>query len=154
MASFKSILKTIGEVIVNAAGIVTGIGPILSGVIPASSKAGQAIETGISDLGQIAGIVTTVETAFAAVSTAPSGTLKLQAAAPLVSQIIQQSAMLAGHKVSNPTLFNQGVIDITNGVVEVLNSVEAQNISVTSTGAASVSSTGAVPAPSATAPKV
>ena len=154
MASFISVLKGIGEAIVNAAGIVTGVGPLLTGIIPAGSKAATVETTVTSDLSQIANIVTLVESAFTAVSSAKTGTLKLQAAAPLVSQVIQNSSILAGHKISNPTLFNQGVVDVTNGVVEILNSIEAHNIGVTGNGTQPVNSTGAVPPPAATVPVV
>jgi hypothetical protein len=151
MASFVSVLKKIGEVIVDAAGILTGVGPLITNLIPAGSQANTVVGTAISDLTQIGSIVTTVESAFSAVTTAKTGPLKLQAAAPLVSQIIQQSALVAGHPIANSTLFNQGVTEVTQGVVDILNSLNSGGVG-TQGSVPAPASTGAVPVPSATIP--
>lgn len=149
--SFVSVLKKIGTLIVNAAGILEGVGPLIQAELPAGSKAASTLGTVTSDLTQIGGIVTTIESAFAAVTSAKTGPLKLQAAAPLVSQLIQQSTLVAGHPIANPTLFNQGVTEVTQGVVDILNSLNSGGVG-TAGNVPAPAATGATPAPSLTPP--
>ena len=151
--SFISVLKKIGTIVVDAAGIITGVGPLIQGIIPQGSTTSGTVTnvstTAVDKLTEIANIIAAVEATFAAVSSAATGPLKLQAAAPQVSMIIQNSAILAGHKIANPTGFNQGVVEVTQGVVDILNSLDGAQISAT-TSVPSPSATGAVPPPSNT----
>lgn len=149
--SFVSVLKKIGIVVVDAAGIVSGIGPLLSLNLGSGSKtAGTVTSAGVTvsdKLTEIANVITSIEATFAAVTTAQSGPLKLQAAAPQISMIIQNSAILAGHKIADPTKFNQGCVEVAQGIVDVLNSLDGAQISAT-TNVPPPSATGAVAPPS------
>lgn len=148
--SFISVLKKVGIIVADAMGIITGVGPLISNLIPqGSGTLTNVTTTAVDKLTEIASIVSSVEATFAAISSASSGPLKLQAAAPQVSLIIQNSAILAGHKIADPTLFNKGVVDVTNGIVEILNSLDSANV-IAGSLVPSPASTGAVPAPSPT----
>lgn len=110
------------------AGIVTGVGPIFAASIP---KAAGTITIVTSDLQQIAGVIQTIEAAAAAATAPIPGAEKLQMATPLVAQAILQSSLLAGHKIANPTLYNQGAEKIASGMADVLNSLHEDAVKVT-----------------------
>lgn len=147
---FVSFLETAGKVIADAALVWTGAGPLFTNLFPAKS---QSTVTAVgNDLQQVASVVTQVEATFAAVSSAPTGTLKLQAAVPQVAAIVQAALGFTKDAIANPTLYNQGVSEITQGVVDILNSVKGSAVQSNSSAAPSPSQTGAVPAPSSTVP--
>lgn len=116
-------LKKFGQLVANIAGVVAGIGPIFAAAIP--GKAGQAIQTGINDFEQVAGVVQTVETVFTTINgpDAKTGPEKLLAATPLVAQVILQSSALAGKKIADPTLFQSGCAKVAGGFADILNSI-------------------------------
>lgn len=51
-----------------------------------------------------------------------TGDQKLQGAAPSVAQIVLDSALMAGHSVAQPALFQSGVAKVTSGIVDIVNS--------------------------------
>lgn len=113
-------LKKLGQVVVNIAGIVSGIGPIFSASIP---KASGAINLVTSEIAQLAGVIATVEAVGQAVSTPLPGTEKLKAATPLVAQIILASSVMAGKKIADPAKFQLGASEVASGIADILNSL-------------------------------
>jgi hypothetical protein len=112
-------LKKLGQIIVNVAGVATGIGPILRPFL-GSAKAQSGVVTAVNDLSQIAQLVVTIEAAFPA---AGSGAQKLQALVPLVANVIKTSELVSGKQVADNALFTKGVTEIAQGTVDVLNSI-------------------------------
>lgn len=116
-------LKTVGKVVATSANIAFGVGPILSQEIPQSGKVVTKVS---SELQDIAGVVEQAEVMAAAIGAGLTGPQKLQAVTPLVTQIVLRSSLISNKKIENPTLFQEGVQDITNGIVKILNSLESQ----------------------------
>lgn len=115
-------LKKIGSVIVKAAELAGLFQPLITGVV--SNPQGQQYIRAVSDdLTKIAGAVTTAETMGQALSL--PGTQKLQAATPLVVQILLDADFITGQHIDNQTLFQQGAGKIADGMADVLNSLKA-----------------------------
>lgn len=112
-------LKKLGQILLNVAGVATGIGPIISPFI--GSSASKVITTGTNDLTSIAQLVVTVETAFAA--SGGTGVDKLKALIPLVQNIVKTSEVVSGKKIADDVLFTKGCQEIGQGMVDVLNSI-------------------------------
>lgn len=113
-------LKKLGSVLAKGLAVATGIWPLVSGLFGSDTKVTEYVPGVINDLSQIAGIVVQVE---AVVQTPGSGAAKLQAAAPLVANVIRTSQLISGKKIANETLFVQGCTKITDGMADVLNSL-------------------------------
>ena len=134
-------LKTVGIELAKGLSIVSGIEPLVAGFLPAGSPAAAAFNVVSKDLAEIGGIVTTVEGASAQMALATStaaaaGTpltsaQKIAMATPGVTQVILQSSLLAGKTIQDPTGFANGVSQVINGVVAILNSLHA-NVQTTS----------------------
>lgn len=124
MASFLSVLKKIGQVIVSGAAIgseVMGfpfVSQLLSGLNP---KVGQVVTTVTSDLGAIASAISTAEIMFPASGT---GAQKLAAVTPIVQQALQiwATSNLPGKKPKDPIMLNKAASEIAQGMVDLLNS--------------------------------
>lgn len=119
-------LKKYGLTILKDIGIVLGFVPQIATATNTSS--GGSVTKVVDTLTGIAGIVQTIEAAFAAAfgPTAQTGAAKLQAIQPEVSALIQQwlAADFPGTaKIGNQALFAQGVQEISQGVVDILNSI-------------------------------
>ncbi len=119
-------LTKLGMILLKATEIVAGFAPLASAVVPGQAGNIQVVS---ADLAQIAGIITEVEAVGQALTLA--GPAKLQAASPLVAQVILQSSLLANHKIANPDLFKAGAQKIADGMADVLNSL-ADNINTVS----------------------
>lgn len=117
-------LSKLAQVILQGVSIVSGIAPIVS-QIPGASGAVQTIS---QDLAQIAQIIAQVEVIGQKLGHA--GPDKLVAAAPLVEQVLLQSALLAGRKIdkNRADLFRQGAEKIAGGMADVLNSVHEDEV--------------------------
>jgi hypothetical protein len=113
-------LKRLGQVLAQGIAVAAGVWPLVSQFFGA--KVQQAVPTVINDLTQIGGIVTQVE---AVIQTPGSGAIKLQAAVPLVANVVKTSEMVSGHKIANDALFIEGCTDITSGTAKILNSLDA-----------------------------
>lgn len=115
--------------LINAVGILAGVGPLLNRFLPAKAA---AIEGKIVDSGtQIVQILGTAEGMVAAITTDPNaktGAQKLAAARPFVKQLILSSEVLAGHHVADDALLTGGVDKIIAGWVDVLNSLKEPDI--------------------------
>lgn len=111
-----SLLKKIGTVILKATELITGFGPLLP---PQYQHAEQVL---VSDLKSIESVIVNVE-AFGQVL-GIKGPDKLKAAAPLVAQMVLQSSLVAGRKISDPALFQQGASKLADGMADILNSLK------------------------------
>lgn len=112
-----SFLKKLGTILANAAGIAIGIGPLIKPFLGAGAP---IADTAINDLTQVAQIVTMVE---AVVQTPGSGAAKLQAATPLVLQVLKSSQAFSGKKIANEALAEKGAADVVTGIVEFMNAI-------------------------------
>lgn len=75
---------------------------------------------------QAAGVIMQAEIMGQALQLA--GPDKLRAAAPAMAQVILQSDAMIGRKIKNPALFEQGVLKITDGWADLLNSLDAGDL--------------------------
>ena len=118
-------LKKFGTVLLKVVGIAAGFEPLLAPMLPAGAAATGGVI--VSDLQQISSIVATIEAAFAAVNdpSAKTGSQKLQAATPLVAQIIQQLTWFKalGKPIKDQAKFTSGVQEVTSGVADILSSL-------------------------------
>lgn len=114
-------LKKLGQILLNVAGVATGIGPIITPFL-GSGETAKYVTTGVNDLTSIAQLVVNIETAFAAVPNS-TGVQKLQALVPLVANIISTSQVVVGKKIAQPELFTKGCTEVAQGMVDVLNSI-------------------------------
>ena len=112
-------LTKLGQILLQATQIVTGFAPLAKMALPGYA---DKVDVVSQDLAEIAQVIANVEAVGQAL-TLP-GAQKLQASAPLVAQVILRSAIVANHKIANPTLFQQGAQKIADGMADVLNSLE------------------------------
>jgi hypothetical protein len=126
MPGILTFLKKAGQIILEGAQIFTGFAPFLTSAIPHS----QGLVTTVSkDLSQVADAVIQAEAIGQALSL--PGPQKLQAAAPLVSQILIDSSIVAGKQIAQPDLFKQGSQKIADGMADVLNSLHPDSATQT-----------------------
>lgn len=118
-------LSKLGKIIAAAAGIATGIGPLIYPLLgSAAGKAHDAIGTAVNDLNSIGQVVVQVE---AVLQGSGNGAAKLAAATPLVIQILKTSQILSGKQIANNDLFAKAAQEITSGVADLLNSINPDN---------------------------
>lgn len=101
--------------------------PIVEQILPKSEKVIQVVSQDLTEIGQVV-----VDVEQMGVALALKGPDKLKAASPLVADIILKSSMLANHKIANPDLFNQGATKVADGMADIINSLHADGIDVTS----------------------
>lgn len=121
-------LTKLGAIILRGVEIVSGFAPMVAQSLPGSAGTVQIVS---KDLSEVAAIIQDVEVMGQALNQA--GPDKLKAAAPLVAQIILQSAILANHQIENAGLFNQGCTEIASGMADILNSLKADIQTVSKT---------------------
>lgn len=119
-----SVLKKIGQVILTAGGVASEVMgfPFVAQLL---GKAAPAVTTGLSDLSSVAQIVSMMEVAFPSINGGKTGGQKLNAATPLVGQVVQSWAAsnLPGHnklKVDAAT-FTGHVQALTGAFADILN---------------------------------
>jgi hypothetical protein len=122
-------LKKLGQVLLKVVGIAAGVGPIVEPFL-GSGKAATVTTTAVNDLTSIGQVIAQIETAFAAIPNS-TGAQKLQAALPLVSNIIATSELVVGKKVSNPALFTQACQEFTQATVDLLNAIDPNEVKTT-----------------------
>jgi hypothetical protein len=123
MSGIVTFLKKLGQILVNVAGVAVGIGPIITPFL-GSGKAGTVASTVVNDLTSIGQVVVQIETAFAGLPAgSTTGAQKLQAALPLVSNIVKTSELVVGKKIANEALFTQACQEYTQATVDLLNSI-------------------------------
>lgn len=118
-----SFLKKFGLVLAKGLQLVSGFGPIIGGIVPGSAGIIAKVD---ETLQKVVAIVMNTEAIGVALSL--TGPQKLQAAAPLVAQEILQSALLVGHKIADEAKFTAASIKITEGVVDLLNSLHEDGV--------------------------
>lgn len=114
-------LKKLGQILASIAGVAIGVGPIIKPFL-GSGKAAQVVDTGVNDLTAIGQVIAQIETAFAAVPNS-TGAQKLQAAIPLVGNILATSQLIAGKKIANADLYQKAIQEFAQATVDLLNAV-------------------------------
>lgn len=117
-------LKKIGQVLAAGIAVATGLGPVLAQFFGAKGQTDAS--NVVNDLTQIGQVVISAE---ALIQTPGSGATKLQAATPLVANVVKTSELLAGKEIANETLFIQGCTEITAAVADILNSLKPSGVS-------------------------
>jgi hypothetical protein len=126
MEAEMTFLKKLGSALASVMSIALGVGPLVMPFL-GSGKAASVAGIVANDFTAIGQTVLTIEAAFQAPGT---GTQKLSAAVPLIAGIVKTSQMLDGKKIANETLFTQGCEQITNGMVDILNSIHPDEAKV------------------------
>lgn len=121
-----SFLKKLGQILLSVAGVAAGVGPIVFPFL-GSGKSATIAGTVVNDLTAIGSTIATVETAFAAVP-GSTGAQKLQAAIPLISNIIKTSQLVSGKKVANQALFTTACTEYAQATVDLLNSLDSASV--------------------------
>jgi hypothetical protein len=120
-----SFLKKLGEVLLTAGASAVGFGPLIAPLFGSGgAKVGQEIAAVSNDLTSIGSTVIQIEVAL----NGKSGAEKLAAAVNLIGPIIRTSELVAGKQIADPALLTKGIQEITQGVVDVLNSVHADSV--------------------------
>lgn len=122
-------LKKAGEAIVNVASVVELGYPIFGRFLP--KAAAEYAGVGVTDLEQLAAVVTNVEAVSAALPTKLTGEQKFVAALPAVTKAIASSSILAGKKIANQALFQQAAKEYAQATVDLLNSLDPSSVVVT-----------------------
>lgn len=119
-------LKKLGQILAAGLQIVGQFFPILQPFL-GSSAAAQKVTTGVNDFTQIGQVVLQIETAMQGAT----GTAKLAAVVPLISQIVKTSELVANHPVANQSEFIGSIQDLANAMVRLLNSLGSSHINTT-----------------------
>ena len=118
-----SFLAKLAKVLATSAATLVGIGPIITPLF-GSGKGAQTVATGINDFSAIASIVLQIEVAL----TGKNGAEKFNAAVNLVGPIIRTSQLVSGKKIADEALLQKGIQEVTQGVVDVLNSLHEDSV--------------------------
>ena len=120
-----SFLKKLGQILATIATTALAVGPIASPLFGAKGdRVTSAINGIVNDLTLIGGVIVQVETALQG----QAGADKFKAAVALVGPIVRTSEMVSGKKIGNPELLQKGIEGITQGVVDVLNSIKEESV--------------------------
>ena len=121
-----SFLKKLGLVLAQVGATAVGLGPIIAPLFGSGAgKANQVISTVTNDFTTIASLIVQVEVALQG----KSGPEKFQAALNLVGPIIRTSQLVSGKKIADEALLQKGITEVTQGVVDVLNSLHQESVS-------------------------
>ncbi len=112
-------LKRIGQAALAGVNIIPVFGPIAAALIP-GDKDDKILATIQGSLIDIQQIILNAEVFGAALTL--TGEQKLKGAIPAVAQVILHSSIMAGKPPANQALFLEGVQDMTNAMVKILNS--------------------------------
>jgi hypothetical protein len=120
-------LSKLAEIFAKGLQIVAVFAGVSAKILPGSVNTEiQVVSEDLKEIGQVI-----VDGEQVGVALGLKGPDKLKAAAPKVADILLQSAMLANHKIANPTLFSQGATKIADGMADVINSLHPDGITVT-----------------------
>ncbi len=123
-----SFLKKLGTVLASVASTAIGLGPIVTPLLGGGgNKATGVITTVTNDLTLIGSVIAQVETIFAGID--GTGPQKYKAAVALVGPIIKTSQLVSGKKIADPAMLQRGIDEVTQGVVDVLNSLHPDSVS-------------------------
>lgn len=126
MGGFVSFLKKAGTLLVNAVSVVELGYPVLGKLIP--KQTAGTVETVITDLEQMSGVVTSVEAVAAAIPAGLTGEQKFAAALPGITRAVAQSSIMAGKKIADQALFQKACNEYAQATVDMLNSLDAASI--------------------------
>ena len=123
-----SFLKKLGMVLAGVASTALGIGPIVAPLLGGGSgKATNVVSTFTNDLTLIGSVIAQVETIFAGQD--GTGPQKFKAAVALVGPIIRTSQIVSGKKVADEQKLKDGIAGVTQGMVDILNSLHPDSVS-------------------------
>jgi len=120
-----SFLKKLGQILLSVSTTALGVGPLVTPLF--GNKATQVtsgIATVTSDLTAIGTVIVQIETALQG----KSGPEKLAAATALVGPIIRTSQLVSGKKIANEAMLQKGISEVTQGIVDVLNSIDPDSV--------------------------
>ena len=123
-----SFLKKLGLVLASVASTALGIGPIVAPLLGGGNKATGVVGAVTNDLTSIGSVIAQVETIFAGQDGV--GPQKLSAAVALVGPIIRTSQLVSGKKIADEAKLKSGIAGVTQGIVDVLNSLHADSVSL------------------------
>ena len=78
----------------------------------------------MNDLTAISSVIIQIETALQG----QAGADKFKAAVALVGPIIKTSQIVSGKKIADPVLLQKGIDEVTQGMVDVLNSIDQASV--------------------------
>jgi len=123
-----SFLKKLGIVLAGVASTALGIGPIVAPLLGGGNKAAGVVGAVTNDLTSIGSVIAQVETIFAGQDN--MGPQKLSAAVALVGPIIRTSQLVSGKKIADEAKLKSGIAGVTQGIVDVLNSLHEDSVSL------------------------
>jgi hypothetical protein len=115
-----SLLKKIGIVSVNIAGIIAGVGPLIA---PGRSS---AIAGALDVFQEVLGAIATVEQVGAAVNM--DGAAKFKAAMPLIGQVIGRTVLVQTHGIKDQALYTKAMEGFGQASVDLLNSLDSKQV--------------------------
>lgn len=116
-----SFLKKIGQVLLTATGVVTGLGPSLGALIP-GDKDDKAIARVVDGLDNAMGAVVGAEM-FGQALKLP-GPDKAKAAAPALFQVLMSAKLIAGKKLKDPAKAKAAAEAMGGNLADFLNAFE------------------------------
>jgi hypothetical protein len=119
-ADTMSLLKKIGLVSVNLAGIIAGVGPLIA------PGRGAAIAGALDVFQEVLGAIATVEQVGAAVNM--DGASKFKAAIPLMGQIVGRSHLVRTHQIKDQALYAKAMEGLAQAGVDLLNSLDSKKV--------------------------
>ena len=122
-----SFLKKLGMVLAGVASTALGIGPLVTPLLGSGSKATGVVSAITNDLTSIGSVIAQVETIFAGQD--GTGPQKFKAAVALVSPIIMTSQLVSGKKIADAQKLKDGIAGVTQGMVDILNSLHPDSVS-------------------------
>jgi hypothetical protein len=119
-----SFLKKLGQVLGTIGASALGIGPLVGPLFGSKGNQAAGVSTVVNDLTSISSVIIQIETALRG----QVGADKFKAAVALVGPIIKTSQLVSGKKVADDTLMEKGIAGVTQGVVDVLNSLHEDSV--------------------------
>lgn len=111
-------LKKLGLILLKGAAFAAGLMPLVAPIL--GSKVSGIVGTAANDLTLIGSKIVEIEAALAG----KTGAEKFAAARLLVGGIIRTSELVSGKEIADEVVFQKGVDEITQGVVDLLNSIK------------------------------
>lgn len=120
-----SFLKKLGQVAATIGATAVGVGPLIAPLVGNKGQQVIGVTTGIGDtITTIGNIIVQMEVALQG----KPGAEKFAAAVPLVGLAIRSSSLVAGKKIADAALLQKGIEEVTQGVVDVLNSLHEEAV--------------------------
>ncbi len=125
-----SFLKRAGVLLAKVIGAISGVAPAVETLLGQYNTAYATKVTTIIDTFQaILQKAVDTEVAFSAVYPgAKTGAQKLQALSALIAPVIAEVELIKGKKIANAVLYNEALVDISNGAAKLLNAIEGGTV--------------------------